>query len=467
MPHSNNWGNAGMPTTVGRPRSRSMPTVLTKGWALIIGTAIVFGYAALAFSLLQKPVYEAVTTLYITAGNTGATSENDTVEASKQRVGTYAQLANSGAVLTPALKAAGLDWSLEEARENVKVESRPELVTLTIYARAPNPETAQKFAGGIADNMTRAVATLEVPASGFEPAAKLSVVTPATVASEPVAPTTELNVVLAAVIGLFLGALLVLVREAQNKKVRDARDAEAALGTRTLAVLVSGDQSNEGCLIDFDGEPTAVVTSFRNLRSRLILELSDQPHPKLLITSARSAEGKATVAINVGAVLAQPAKSVIIVDANIDDPQVAQCLGARNGPGLTDVISGPIPLSDAVQRDVGGPKTLAVLGAGTNGASYPAGLFSSAAFVKVLEELAQQFDFVIIDAPPLLANAGTESLLSSVDGVVVVTWPNVSTITDLVECRTRLDNAKARVLGMVMSDPQNKASRHRKIEVNA
>ena len=456
-----------MPTIGARPRPRSMPTVLRKGWAVIIGTAILFGLAALTFSLLQKPVYEASTTLYITAGGTGASSGYDTVEASKQRVATYAQLAYSGAVLTPAIEAAGLNWSLEEARESVEVESRPEIVTLTIRVHATNPASAQKFAGAIADSMTEAVSKLEVPASGVEPAAKLSVVTPSTVASKPTFPTTEVNVLLAAVVGLIVGVLLVLLREALNKKVRDAGDAEAALGTPTLAVLPRDDQSNQGHLIDFDDEPTTLATSFRDLRSRLVLELSDQPHPKLLITSARSAEGKTTVAINVGAVLAQANKSVVMVDANIDDPRMVQRVGASNGLGLTDVISGPTPLSDAVQRGFGGPKTMAVLGAGTNGASYREGLFSSVAFLQVLEALAQQFDYVIIDAPPLLANLGTESLLSSVDGVVVVTRPNVSTTTDLVECRTRLDNAKARVLGVVMSHAQKKRSRRGKAEVNA
>jgi polysaccharide biosynthesis transport protein len=456
-----------MPTNVVRPRSRSVPTVLKKGWAVVIGVAIVFGLGALAFSLLQKPVYQASTTLYITSGNTGSSSGYDTVEASKQRVATYAQLAHSGAVLTPALESAGLNWSLEEARQNVEVESRPEVVTLTIYVRAPTPEVAQKFAGAVADSMVRAVSALEVPASGLEPAARLSVVTPATVASKPAFPTIEVNVLLAAVIGLFVGALTVLLREALNKKIRDAGDAEAVLGTRTLAVLPRYHKSNQGGLIDFDGEPTALATSFRNLRSRLILELSDQPHPKLLITSACVAEGETTVAINVGAVLAHAAKSVVIVDANIDDPQVVQRVGARNGPGLTDAISGAIPLSDAVQRGVGSLTSLAVLGAGTFGASHPDGLFSSAAFVHVLDDLAQQFDYVIIDAPPLLVNLGTESLLSSVDGVVVVTRPNVSTIADLVECRTRLENGNARLLGVVVSDPRNKRSRHRKIQVDA
>jgi succinoglycan biosynthesis transport protein ExoP len=444
-----------------------MLTVLAKWWALIIGTAILFGLGALVFSLLQKPVYEASTTLYITSGGTGASAAYDTVEASKQRIGTYAQLVYSGAVLTPALEAAGLDWSLEEARKSVEVESKPEVVMLTIYVHASNPEVTQKFAGAIADSMTKAVSTLEVPGSGFEPASKLSVVTPATVASKPAAPTTEVNVVVAALLGLFVGAVAVLLREALNKKIRDPGDAEAVLDTRTLAVLASDEQSKQGRLIDFEGEPTALATSFRNLRSRLIQELRDQPNPKLLVTSARSAEGKTTVAINVGAALAQAANSVAIVDANIDDPQVVERVGGSGGPGLTDAISGRTPLSLAVQRGVGGLKTFAVLGAGTKAADHPEDLFSSAAFMQVLEDLAQQFDYVIIDAPTLLANLGTEAILPSVDGVVVVTRPDVSTIPDLVECRTRLDNAKARLLGLVLTDWQNKRSRHRKIDVNA
>lgn len=456
-----------MATNVARPRPRSAPAVLLKGWAIIIGTAIVFGLGALAFSLLQKPVYEASTTLYITAGNTGASSGFDTVEAAKQRVATYAQLARSGAVLTPALKAANLDWSLEQARENVTVESRPEIVTLTVNVQAADPEAAQKLAGAIADSMTRAVAALEVPASGFEPAAKLSVVSPATVASKPVSPISEVIVVLAVVIGLFVGAMLVLLRETLNTKIRDANDAESVLGTGTLAILAHEDEANRGRLVDFDDEAATQATSFRNLRSRLILALSQQPRHKLLITSARHDEGKTTVAINIGAALAHAAKSVIVVDANVDDPQVVQRVGARSGPGLTDVISGLAPLSEAIQRAVGGPNTLAVLGAGASGTSHPEGLFSSAALMQVLDSLAQQFDYVIIDAPPLLANSGAESLLSSVDGVVVVTRPQVSTVRDLVECRTRLDYAKARVLGVVLSDPQNKRSRHRKTEVDA
>jgi receptor protein-tyrosine kinase len=428
--------------------------VLKRGWAVVIGAALVFGLAALAFSLLQKPTYEAITTLYVTAPDTAAATADDKLVASRQQVGTYAQLAYSGAVLTPALKAAGLDWSLEEARTSVEVESRPEVRTLTIYVRARNPQDALHLAGAIADAMPRAVSTLEAPADEAKRPAKLSVVTPATLASKPVAPTTELNVVLATVIGLFMGALLVLGREALNKKVRDAGDVEAALGARSLTISTSDTQSNE-------------AASFRDLRSLLMLEVNDQAQPRVLVTSARAAEGTATLSVNLGMVLTRSEKSVVIVDANIDHPQASQGLGAANVLGLTDVIGGSIPVSDAVRSAVGVSKALAVLGAGTSGTSYPEGVFASPALLKVLDELGQQFDCIIIDAPPLLANVGTESLLISVNAVVVVTRPDESTIADLVESRQRLAKVETRVVGVVLSDRQTKGSRHRKAEVNA
>jgi Mrp family chromosome partitioning ATPase len=315
--------------------------------------------------------------------------------------------------------------------------------------------------------MIRAVSKLEAPGTGSAPTAKLSVVSPATVTAKPVYPTTRLNIAIAAVAGLFVGAMWVLLREALNRKVRDARDAEAALDTRTLAVLAGDRLSKRGRLIDFGDKAPPATASFGDLCSRLVLELRDQSKPKLLVTSAHSTEDKTTVVINVAAALARAANQVAIVDANTADPQVVRSVGASARPGLTDVISGQIQLFEAVQRRVGGLDTLAVLGAGTTAAGLPEDLFLSTAFPKVLEELARQFDYVIVDGPALLDAAGTEAILLSVDGVVVVVRQTVSTITDLVECRTRLSNAGARLLGIVQIDSRKKRSRHRNIEASA
>jgi MinD-like ATPase involved in chromosome partitioning or flagellar assembly len=93
-------------------------------------------------------------------------------------------------------------------------------------------------------------------------------------------------------------------------------------------------------------------------------------------------------------------------------------------------------------------------------------LFSSAAFKKVLDELSQQFDYVIVDSAALLENSGTEAILASVDSVVMVCRQSVPTMTDLVECRTRLSNAQGHVAGFVFIQSKEERT-NRRIKVNA
>jgi polysaccharide biosynthesis transport protein len=455
-----------MPSRPKRPAPRAIYTVLVRGWKLIVGSAIVFGLAALAVSLLQKPVYEATTTLYLTSGGTVVPSAYDSVQASKESIASYAQLSYTQAVLMPAAQAAGLNLSLEEARGRVTVDANPQIVMITLSARDNNPAVAQKFADALAKSMESAVTQLEVPGSSNEPLAKMRQVTTATVSPNPVEPTTLVNVSVAVAAGLVLGCLLATLREFFNTKVRDETDAEAAFGAPVLAVVPRDDRREEDQddrILDFDGQPTDITTSFRTLRTRLAVQ--EPPIRRFLITSARPAEGKTTVAINLAAVMAQAANSVVVVDANLDNPDVAKRVGASVGPGLTDAVRGA-PLGDLIERAVGGNEMLAVLGAGTKVSDHPADLFSSAAFGKVLDELSQQFDCVIVDSAALLENSGTEAILPSVDGVVVASRPSVSTMTDLVECRTRLSDAQARAVGLVFFESRQERA-NRRIKVNA
>lgn len=454
--HTSTGERSGMPNKFAHSPSRGLLTVLTRGWALIATVAILAGLGGLAFSLLQKPMYEASSTLFISSGGAAAYDVN-----MDKRVETYAQLVYSDAILTPALKAANLDWSLTDAREAVGVESNPQVVMITVSARANDPATAKKFDTALGNSLIDAVSTLEGPRGDNASTIKLSVVTPATLASSAVAPNTQVNVAIATVLGLFIGIVLVLLREALNKKVRDSKDAETALDTRTLAVIPGAGVIEEGQLVDFDGDPTPIATSFRDLASRLKVELRHHPNPKLLVTSARSDEGKTTVAVNIGTALAHGAYSVVVVGPSLGDAEGGDIYDASTGRGLADAITGRIAVSDAVQRGVGGLDTLAILSVGRRAVGAPEDLLLSAAFPKVLEELAHEFDYVIIDGPALLDNVGTEAVLPSIDGVVLVTRPGVSTVEDLVECRNRLSRAETRVLGVVLSEQRHERSRHR------
>jgi capsular polysaccharide biosynthesis protein len=441
-----------------RPAPRPIFAVLVRAWMLILGIAIAFGLATLTASLLQKPVYAATTTLYLTSGGTVASSAYDSVTSSTERVGSYAQLIYSQAVLMPAAEAVGLDLSLEEARKRVSVDVNPQVVLMTITAEDNDPTLAQRFADALAQSMQAAVSKLEVPGAASEPLVKIRQVTRATLNPSPVAPTTLVNVSVAVAVGLIAGCLVALLRESRNNKVRDEYDAEAALGAQVLTVVGPTDRTEE---------------AFRTVRTRLVVQ--NPPVRRLLITGARLSASASTVTINISKMLAQAANSVVIVDANVDNPNITKWVGSDGVPGLLDVLRGA-SLGDGIRHGIDGINTLAVLGAGTRSSGHPADLFSSEAFKRILSELSKQFDYVIIDSAGLLEDSGGESILPSVDGVVMVGGVSLSTMADLVECRTRLSDVQARVVGLVFFEAweeptsqrlEEPTSRHRHVKANA
>jgi polysaccharide biosynthesis transport protein len=415
-----------------RPSPRNVFTVLKKGWALIASVAIAFGLAALTASVIEKPMYAASTTLYLTSGGTIVPSAYDSLSASRERVGSYAQLLYSQAVLMPAVQAAGLDLTLEQARQRVTVDVNPQIVLITLSASDSDPAVAQKFADALAKSMETTVSALEVPGSSTEPLVKVHQVTTATVNTGPAEPRTLMYVALAVVAGVIAGSVLALVRESLNNKVRDENDAEAAFGAPVLTEVEGKDQAQD---------------AYRTLRTRL--SVLDPPVRRLLITSGRPSEGSTAAAVNIGRVLARAANSVVIVDAHVARSEVTRWAGPGREVGLTDVLRGA-PLNDALIRGVGGVKTLAVLGAGTKIPGHPSDFFASAGFRNVLRQLSDQFDYVIVHAAALLDGEGTDAISAVVDGVVLVTKQSETSLTDLVECRTRLENVGARALGLVL-----------------
>ncbi|WP_173008135.1 polysaccharide biosynthesis tyrosine autokinase [Mycolicibacterium sp. P1-18] len=427
---------SGMVTKQRRPAPRGISTVLAKGWATIAAVAIVFGLGALGYSILEKPMYSASTTLYLTSGGTIVPSAYDSLSASRERVGSYAQLLYTQAVLMPAAQAAGLDLTLEQARQRVAVDVNPQIVLITLSASDSDPAVAQKFADALAKSMETTVSALEVPGASTEPLVKVHQVTTATVNAGPAEPRTLMNVAVAVVAGLVVGVLLAMLREFLNKRVRDENDAEAALGTPALAVVDQKDQAAE---------------AFRAVRTRLAV--LTPPARTLLLTSGRAQEGTTTTTLGLGRAIAQAAHSVVIVDANFYRPDASKRLGLDDAPGLADVLRGA-SLGNALQRGVSGVKTLSGLGAGSRVTGHPADYFASAAFARTLEELSRQFDYVLVDSEAMLENSGTDAIAALVDGVLMVSRRSGSTMADLVECKRRLDNVEARVVGAVFISSQ-------------
>ncbi|BBY28617.1 polysaccharide biosynthesis tyrosine autokinase [Mycolicibacterium sediminis] len=437
--------------TMQRMSTRDAITVLSRGWWIILGTALVFGLIALVVSLIQKPVYEASTTMYVTAGSIeNRVTPYEDVMGSQNRVNSYAKLVFSDSVLEPAVKAAGLDMPVDQARDVVGAETVPDTVLLTITARDASPEVARRLANAVADSMADRVSALETPSGGGQPSARLTALSPATVADDPVSPLLLINTVLATVIGLFAGIVLALGRERLNNSVRDDADVERQAGTRTLAKLPHDRLFGETSTLDFGAAASPAAAAFRHLRTGLSVAHSERALSTILVTSPRKGDGKSTVAVNLAAAFAEGGNSVVLVDANLRQPGVGVRTATSDARGLTSAITGRAPLSAILQ--VAQFDGLNVLTAGKLGRSNPADLLSSPACGTLFQELRQSFDYVIVDAASLLEGPDAEAAARWVDGVLLVARPKRSKISDLHDCMDHLENINVDVIGVVLNE---------------
>src|SRR3954447_6158568 len=152
-------------------------------------------------------------------------------------------------------------------------------------------------------------------------------------------------------------------------------------------------------------------------------------HPKkprlVAVSSACSGDGKTVTSINIAGSLAlKEGAAVLLVDADLRRPRVADALGLGPAPGLTDVLAGRISFEDAVLRAEQFPN-LFILAAGSS-LENPAELLDSERWRALIEQLRAQFDNVVFDATPIAAVADYELVQLVSDGIVLVARPDHS-----------------------------------------
>jgi polysaccharide biosynthesis transport protein len=436
--------------TVSHTATRDVITVLIRGWKLIVGCAVAFGLIALSLCLLQKPVYQATVTLYVTSqGNSqGPASPYEDVMGAVGRLTSYTKLIYSDKVLARAVKASHLDMTVDQARNAVSSRPVPESEMFSVSARDQNRQVAQRFASAVADSMIDTAAWLETPNGGGPPATKLTIVTPATLNPEPASPTTLMNVTLATFGGLLAGVAAALTRERVNNTVRDERDIEKVVSARPVGSIPHDKTLRAGLTIDF-GVPAIAAGAFRHLSTALSVAYSDRSPATILVTSPREGEGKSTVALNLAAAFAGSGRTVVLVDADLGNPVVARRTGNGEVPGLADLIHSevePLPLS-AMAID-----SLKVIGAGRMRDKDPGSLLASSACEKFFKQLSDTFDYVIVDSPSLLDGPEAEAVACWADGVLLVARQGKSKLSDCYASVTQLSDIGAELLGVVLND---------------
>lgn len=195
-------------------------------------------------------------------------------------------------------------------------------------------------------------------------------------------------------------------------------------------------------------KPTSLLAeAYRGIRTSIEYSSVDKKIKTLLVTSAEPGEGKSTVCGNLAFVLSQGGKKVIIVDCDLRKPSINKKFKLSNNRGLTDFLIGKVKFEDIVNNI---QDNLYVITSG-NKATNPAEVVSSVAMEKLIEDLGEKYDYVILDTPPVKRINDGIVLSTKVDGVVYVVRAGQTKQKDILEGYKALEAVKANVIGSVLN----------------
>ena len=262
----------------------------------------------------------------------------------------------------------------------------------------------------------------------------------------PIAPRTQRNLGVAAVLGLCLALLLAYLAEYFDRSVGSPDEVVSALGIATLGVVGSfGRRRSEGLAVEAGG---SLGEAFRTLRTNLRFSHVDLRRRVVLVTSTGPEEGKSTVVANLGASLAQSGRRTLVIDTDLRRPSLHRTLGTPRSRGLADILAGDATLAQAIRETrLGG---LDVLPCGTVPAN-PAELIESTRLQELLASLRARYEYVILDSPPAGGLVDASLLSSLADGVLFVIEPGRFDWRAIRNTLRQLERAGARVYGAVLN----------------
>jgi capsular exopolysaccharide synthesis family protein len=296
-------------------------------------------------------------------------------------------------------------------------------------------------------------------------------------------PSYRLNGAVGLAAGLFLGVLLAVLVERLDRTLRTPEQVAEALRLPTLGVIPesaaaqprtfgismgvrkspSGERPGLKApgpaieLLPHEATRSAVAEAYRAFRTSLLLSSADLLRT-FVVTSAAPLEGKTTTATNLAVVLAQIGKSVLLVDADLHRGRLHEIFHVSNEQGLVSVLAGRIDAQHAVVKTA--VPGLTLLPAGPPSPN-PSGLLASDTMRRFLDGAVARYEYVVLDAPPVLAVADAIVLGYLSNGVILTVRGGRTPREQVQKALAELRRSHVRVLGVLINALEEKGKSER------
>jgi polysaccharide biosynthesis transport protein len=196
-----------------------------------------------------------------------------------------------------------------------------------------------------------------------------------------------------------------------------------------------------------DAPRSGISASYRMLQANLRFLNFDRELKSIVITSAVAREGKSTIAANLAATMAQLGRKTLLIDADLHHPSQHHIWNLISAAGLSNVIVGATPLNVAIESPM---ENLTVIAGGIVPPN-PLALLDSKRMSALMQQLEKEYDFIIIDAPPLGVEAEALTLGKLADGILLVARPGILDHQSAKRAKELLQQSHQNVLGLVVN----------------
>ena len=460
---------------------RLLPAIINKFW--LIGLVMILcGMLALGGTLLlSTPKYKASAYFYVnnsvSIGDATLDISSGDISTSKSLVNSYIVILKTRGTLLDVIDYADSDRSYGELLSMVSANAvnKTEIFQVTVVSE--DPEEAEQLANAIAHVIPKRISSIIEGSSA-------KIVDYAVVPGSPFSPDYTKNTVMGLLVGLILSVCVVVFFEALDVAIRDEEDLQSFCPYPILASVPDMSMTSKRGYYrryyrrsgyyntdkkkknvdperksansnNFVGENIGFAASeaYKLLRTKLQYSFADDRKCRVFsVTSALAGEGKSLTGINLACSLAQLDKRVLILDCDMRRPTLAEKLSLDQYPGLSECLTGHFEIDEILREFKVGEDcpSIYVVTAG-NTPPNPVELLSSAKMATLIAALREQFDYVVLDMPPICDVSDSLASAKLADGVLMVVRQNYGSRIAVQDALRQLEFVNAKLLGVLFN----------------
>ncbi len=443
--------------------------------AAVLCAVILFTYTF----FFVTPQYNSAAMFYVnnnsfSLGDASLSISSGDLVTSRGLVDSYIVILNTRETLNDVIDYAGVDVSYSALRGMISAAAVNETEIFQVTVTHPDPNEAEKLANAIAYILPKRIGTIIDGTSA-------KVVDSAVVPSSPSSPSYTKNTMVGFLLGFVLMVGVIALREIFDITIRSEEDMQRSCKYPILAEVPDMTASSKGgsyyygygrksrnksksayaaskqppkqTVLMGEGISFAASEAYKLLRTKLQFSFADDNDCRVIgISSALSGEGKSLAAVNLAYTLSQLEKRVILIDCDMRRPTLAEKLGIQKKPGLSSYLTGQSHLKDLVQMCnlPGSEDAFHVISAGQNPPN-PVELLNSQKMKRCLGYLRTDYDYVILDLPPVGEVSDAMVVANETDGMLLIVRQNYCDRIVLAEAVRQFEFINAKILGTVFN----------------